>query len=602
MADVNFSVDVVLGLVKGNLGGITTANQEMDKLYKSMDKASKVKPLSSLTQTERTQKLLGVLQQHGKTLNGIEKIYGKNSVEANKYFKQVTHGSKNAEKSLRRSQKIAEGFSFDFLGLMFGGMALQRAFGGMFKSMSEGYKSVTGESTEFAKKTMALGDSFSYLKFALFQGFAENGFVKFVIDGITWAIQGLADFMEAHPNLAAFLTGFAGALALLGSGLLLIGSVKQFTNFGGIISSLAKMVDLDGVKLEKNAEHVKTSHGKLSGLKKLNAIDFVVGAAIVFSTVQMFTDDNTSIGKRAFTVAGMAAMGARLGFLINGWVGAGVGGVIGLGVGIVLNIVDMKIESVKKEDRQKEILQAAGFENGFEVGSELFNDMMKYFYDNGLGMDPNEMASFMQKAIDDSMIPFIEKIMEVQDEYDNLDLSETGAIEEAAELRKELTRLKGIGTQEFGQDFLASMTDFKKGLEMSLSDEEGNLFQPVIDDAADVNTFLTNLSTSEMELLKTSLENLVPFISDLTDLLVGADGAGGLAYSLYTVNVEGQDLAEDVNLMLIPTMENEGKRVELLADSYDRLAESKKKARTLITLGANGKEEEEVSYSPYKKE
>jgi hypothetical protein len=227
MVDATFSVQVVMDLVnKGTKKGFADIEKSTERVNKNLSKQGPSSNLNDINaQTE------GYLQ-NGKALNNIIKLYGVGSKQAAEYFNTVTQGSVAAGKALKRATKVTTQFNFAFLSLIFGGMALQRVFGGMFKTIIAGYKDFADKNDVFVQETNQLGAAFTYLKFIIGRAFADSPAVRGLLDTLTGALNRLGAFFDDHPTFAIAIVSTAGALALLGIAMFALGTATQLVMGG----------------------------------------------------------------------------------------------------------------------------------------------------------------------------------------------------------------------------------------------------------------------------------------------------------------------------------------------------------------------------------
>jgi len=579
MADVSFSVDVVMNLIDNTKSKIQKTHQEMDQLFAAMDKVSKtpVKVDQGLTDVERTQKQVAVLQTYAKTLVSIERIYGKGSAEANAYFSQVTKGSKSMEKQLSSAKKVAEGFSFSFLSLIFGGQALSRTFGDTFKKLKENYNQLADKNNEFAKGTQRVSDSFTLLKFNLFNAFANNPIVLKSIDRLTEGLIKLADWVDDNPGLAATITGIFGALGLVGIGLTGIGTFQQLFMNGGTMENAVKALSglktiltfdlINGTKrFFTNLSNIRApSASALSGItdllqitgknaQKFTTLKAAVGVGLVLSTIDIITKDGNSMGARIFNTAGFAIAGAWIGNAIFPGLGAAIGGAIGAAVGVVININDVRLEKKQltkarqvKRDLQTLINEAAS--EGLRIDTGTLTTAVERSL---LAIDNKDLINSFKGLKED----FALGIIPDEETYRNRLMGLTGTVDKA-------NSAFAVATA----DSLKKQFDLTPGQKTLLFDIKTD-FSPI---QLDYNDFAGQMITQSTNI---------------------TDAFGGITTEV------GNTLTEtDGYVQYIPTLtlalDNEGEKVDILTTKYNALAKAKAKAKKgdsnagdVVTFGA----------------
>ena len=125
-----------------------------------------------------------------------------------------------------------------FLSLIFGGMSLQRVFGGVLRSLYQGYQEATDQTERFNLSVDQMIGAFQFLKFTIFDAFANNQFVLDAIQWITEKLVMLGQFFDDNPNLATTIIGVTGALFALGALSVTAGSVWQLFGAGGTLAQM----------------------------------------------------------------------------------------------------------------------------------------------------------------------------------------------------------------------------------------------------------------------------------------------------------------------------------------------------------------------------
>jgi hypothetical protein len=563
------------------------------------------------------------LTGYGKQLNEIEGFYGKASPEAKKYFDTIVKGGKASAAELKKAQKITGQFSFDFLSLIFGGQAIQRIFGGAFKTLKEEYTKLTDDTDAFVKKTNNLSAAFTFLKYSIFSAFADSPFVQNAIEGFTNTIQGLADFVNNHPKLAAGITGIMGALGLIGAGITGAGIWKQlFMAQGGTLSVFGGFVAGVGKLATYNLLNIGTGIGKFfSGFtgtganpskirdladsigvfnkeaaRKFTAIDAAVGLAVVINTVQILSKDGTSFGKKALTVAGLSYIGARIGAAIAGPVGAAIGGVIGASAGIVISITDTVIEKKSENDALKEIADFANIS-----ATTYVEEFDKALADNPISQASaggilysnlkinKEVAKSNAQVLEESLVPFTTNLNSLKDEYRELtginmnpdDAGYKEYISQLTDLQSRINTLTILGEQYLGPDFTTAILANDR-YKQSLSESIINPLNDVDSEVSDLQDKLSNFEIIsgveafkdlDVESFKESLEAVKGPLSEFLNEFIGKEGLIDSISSLISettsyVNVTVPALSSAIDIEI-------GK-VDSLTKSYKDLAKAKR--------------------------
>ncbi|MHA1911890.1 MAG: hypothetical protein ACTSYA_09360, partial [Candidatus Kariarchaeaceae archaeon] len=241
-----------------------------------------------------------------------------------KIRKQQEKEDKKIAKSKEKAGKANKRFSMEFLGIMFAGMALQRMFGGMFKSLIANYRELGKKSNPLNVALVRLESNFTFLKYSIME--ASSGALSYLINGLaSFAIM----LAKMDPNVLKLVAGGIIALAATGA-LLMVGG--QFML--GIEAFLGVMDRIANAKIPSMLGKIGT------GLAGLGVAATIAGT--IYLTWDLLTkqDDATSRFLSSLGIMGLStAAGALLGFMIGGPVGAAIGAGIGLiaGVSIALS-------------------------------------------------------------------------------------------------------------------------------------------------------------------------------------------------------------------------------------------------------------------------
>ena len=123
--------------------------------------------------------------------------------------------------------------------------------------MINGYRDVSDKNSEFNIGVNKLSSAFTYLKFSIGKAFAENALVKDTLNGITDGLTNLAQWFNDNPDIAVLITTLSGALFVLGSTSLVLGTfrsvasglVMTFKDFGSALGFLStKLPGLEKIR------------------------------------------------------------------------------------------------------------------------------------------------------------------------------------------------------------------------------------------------------------------------------------------------------------------------------------------------------------------
>ena len=125
-------------------------------------------------------------------------------------------------KSMGGLNKRASTFDMRLLSLLFGGMALKRAFGGILRSIFDTFTRAEDKTSGLSMVTTRLSASWEFLKFSIMDALNVDWFIGF-IDGVINVINWFSQLDDGWK--ITFLSITTG-LFIIGTGLMLIGQTK----------------------------------------------------------------------------------------------------------------------------------------------------------------------------------------------------------------------------------------------------------------------------------------------------------------------------------------------------------------------------------------
>lgn len=299
MANAQSTLNIIVNME------IAKAKKQLNQLTKQTIATAKPNKIIEQTNVATFQQL----KKEMKTLNEIQTSFGKNSEifkEQYTYVQSLGKDLKASTKQMKALKRQTKSFSFDFLTLIFAGMFMKQVFGGMFKSIIDNYKKITGLNSEFNKSTLKLQASFSYLKFAIANALNSPGVIQGIEKFIDF-IEYIADEFADNPALARTLVGVVGALAAIGTVAFVIGGLKQLSMLFGIFK----------------ATGVGTAITNLSNFAKLGVI--VAGLTFTYKGLKDLEEGDWDLGSMLKTAFGAGSLFAGIGSFFTG---AGLGTVI----------------------------------------------------------------------------------------------------------------------------------------------------------------------------------------------------------------------------------------------------------------------------------
>ena len=275
------------------------------------------------------------LQKQMQLANSAKSQLGRGSnvfKEINEYVKKLITNLKLTKKQIKTVTHENKKFKFDFLTLLFVGMMLKKTFGGMFKSIIDNYKKITGLHSQFNKSLLKLQAGFGYLKFSIANALNSPGIIK-AIEWFTDRIVKLGDYLVENPGIAITILGVIGALYTIGtlssiaSGIIQLGMLMEImgaSGAGAAITNLKALSSIAGIAIGFYLvfDGVKDVFKKgTSALSIKNIIKTSLGATLLSWGVlsKLTTETALTSGVGAATI-GLAvfSIGISLALIFNG--------------------------------------------------------------------------------------------------------------------------------------------------------------------------------------------------------------------------------------------------------------------------------------------
>jgi hypothetical protein len=201
--------------------------------------------------------------------------------ELGKKTRKITTVTEDFQKGTKRTSETMEKgigkFKFAGLNYLFFGMALQRTFGGMEKSATDTFRSITEATYGVTTNMTALAAAGEFMSYTL--GDALNTVLEPFMPVILGITEAITDFVQQHPEVAFGLI----AASIAGMSLYAIGVLMTFfqnvgIGGGGLHPSFSKFLAPDGglAQLGKIAAAGLGIAITLEGIDKLET-DFALG-------------------------------------------------------------------------------------------------------------------------------------------------------------------------------------------------------------------------------------------------------------------------------------------------------------------------------------
>ncbi len=160
--------------------------------------------------------------------------------------KEINEANRQAMKALfgetKKVNKEMAQFDMRMLSLLFGGMALKRAFGAALKSIYNSFKKAEGFTSAFTEATTRLSAGWEFLKFSIFNALDQPVVIRF----IDWVLKGInlvSEWINKYPALGVAILGVFTTLFGVGGIMLLAGQFSlgwaSMFGVGGLLAKTA---------------------------------------------------------------------------------------------------------------------------------------------------------------------------------------------------------------------------------------------------------------------------------------------------------------------------------------------------------------------------
>lgn len=271
MADANFTIDVILNLI----------DKATTKALSSVEKSTK--NITNLDKTRITQ-----LEDMRKVQNQTFDIFKRSTsqVVAQTNALQQQKGIFNTIKN--RVQSIG----FEFLSLIFGGMALERIFGGINRAAFNTFRTFAEEGSVANKTFTGLSGSLTFLQFQLGKSIAENNLVQ----GITGGLTNLFNNISGNENKIKSLSDLTISLQALGA--ILFGAGTAIS-IGKAIGAIFKVTGISAIPKNLTALLVKFGMGETLASALVGGLGIALIAKFTLDIIDLFLPDSISGGDTA---------------------------------------------------------------------------------------------------------------------------------------------------------------------------------------------------------------------------------------------------------------------------------------------------------------
>lgn len=183
---------------------------------------------------------IGRLKAMGVGLGDIEK----NTIGL---AKQMGITNKTINKTMTDGTRNASKFDARLLGLLFSGMALSRAFGGILRGITNTFAKAEDNTSGLGQATTRLTAAWEFLKFSIFDALNTPFFIN-LIDGIIGVIR---FFSQLSTTTKLVILGVVAGLVAIGTELAIIGQVslgwKAIFGTSGLLKEVGIIVGSSGI-------------------------------------------------------------------------------------------------------------------------------------------------------------------------------------------------------------------------------------------------------------------------------------------------------------------------------------------------------------------
>lgn len=263
--------------------------------------------------------------------------------------------------NIDKGTKAIKTFDMRYLGLMFSGMALKRAFGGALRSLFDGFRQAGNEQSNFSVKTSELSASWTFLKYSIVNALSNSALFTGFMDGLMGVIDWVSQLINKFPAIGTGLVIAFSVLTAAGTVGMIIGQFmlgwKAVFGVGG----------LWGKSVASGAGTVAGESGTVAGSVKKGYISWnkIIGAGLIIKAVvgtyKSVTDESPTPFKTLLKDA--LTFGLGFGIFTGWWAGAAIA------TGIIL------ITTILSESGKKNMLDIQNFlrdPEGTALGSIMY--------------------------------------------------------------------------------------------------------------------------------------------------------------------------------------------------------------------------------------
>jgi hypothetical protein len=283
----------------------------------------------------------------------FDKTSMKGLTEADKALISATKSLDKLDQKVGKVKKMNGAMLGLGLSMLFTGMAAKRMGETILRSLTTAFITARDEGDFFVNQLLSIQASFEFLKFAIFDAFAQTDLFLNIVDFLVSMNQSLGEFISKNPQVAAMIVIFSGLAVVVGTVAMAFGQLSLLATGLGI--KLGALVATLGFITVALAAIVFIVMSDLNPSLKIFLV-FLAGVAIALKLIgvgAMTLFANPLILALAVVMGGFIALVHKLGGVGNAFKGLGLfiiqilAGVVDFIMDVVINAVNLVIAGIR---------------------------------------------------------------------------------------------------------------------------------------------------------------------------------------------------------------------------------------------------------------
>jgi len=228
--------------------------------FTKMERAAN-RAINTWERAKKTAAMDKELKKAGLTYNKLGVIVDRTTkqfVSYNEVVKRTAavtnQASKKADAATQSFRKMEGNLLSLAMSTFFFGMALKTVATNLLNSLVTAFVKARGEGDFFVNRLLAIQAAFEFLKFAIFDTFANTGLFLWVTEAIINMTNAVSGFVAKHPYLTTMGVGFIGLAIAIGLAFMVVGFLAQgllaVVSVGTKLPEIATAFALIGTKLK----------------------------------------------------------------------------------------------------------------------------------------------------------------------------------------------------------------------------------------------------------------------------------------------------------------------------------------------------------------